>query len=75
MESQDQKLPTDPQEVREFQKRLVSFAQDVYHTLQPGMMLTVAWQDNNGIVVPGRPAVTHQLIITRPTLSVRIKTS
>lgn len=73
MEFQDQKLPTDQEGIQAMQRKLLAFAQEMYQTMQPGMTIAVSWTDGMDIIVPGRSPIVHELIITRPALSVRLK--
>lgn len=69
---QDQKLPVDPSKASEYRAWLIGFAQKVHATMEPGMSLTISW-DDGGIIVPGRPSLMSSVIITRPAITVTLK--
>ena len=70
--SQGQKPPVDPSKAAEYRAWLIRFAREVHASMEPGMSLLIAW-DDSGIVVPGKPATTASVIITRPAITVTLK--
>lgn len=73
--SNNQQSPEDlqKQQFETLKKKLLSLCKEMYHIIDPGMSITMCWTDQSDIVVPGRPIRTHEMIITRPALSIRLK--
>jgi hypothetical protein len=68
-------VAVDPKQLELLQAKLLAVAQDAYDLLQPGMTLTVSWQEKGDLVIPGQPKKTHTLLITKPGVHWRLRAS